>query len=67
MNWNSKELFEIRCAFSSLVSSLYFDFIFDVLAEDQAKARIEARQILNQSKLATNDSHVSIYAIVQKS
>lgn len=55
-------LYKIDCSFSSLGSSLCFDFSFDVLAKSESEARWEARRLLKQAKI-DEENHITIVSI----
>lgn len=57
-----KQLFEIDCSFSSLHNSLCFDFKFDVIATDEKEARLEAWQLLRNSKIH-EVNHITINSV----
>lgn len=47
-----------------MVAPLCFDFEFDVVAEDEAKARVEARGLIRVAKLNHENFFIQINSIV---
>lgn len=58
-----KKLYIIDLTFSSLISSLTFDFAFEVAATDEKDAKDQAKELLRNSNLNNEDNHVSILSV----
>ena len=57
------KLYNVKCYFSSLISSLYFEFEKIVSAENEKEARTKIREKIRQAKLDDDNGYVAILSI----